>query len=370
MNITKPRLDQFKITGSTVGDVYFPQTSLLLPFDGSDAATSTSDLSNRNATVTFAGTAQLSTGQSKFGGSSLLLDGNSDYLTISDSYWASAINSGDWTVELWARFSTLGSNAELIGNRGDVGGNSSNGWALRKKDSNNIILYWYEGGQFNYLNHAQGTQTALSADTWYHIAITRSGNTWKLFLNGTAEDTVTDSGTIVSSNEDRLFIGNFGSNYTHGYIDDLRITVGQARYTSNFTAPTTAHLTSAGDVNKHIVVNSDADGVAIGTGGISQARVAKAWVNFNGTGTVAIRSSYNVSSITDTGTGDYDLNFGTAMSDTDYSPATGGPGEVGSHISVICFTDYTTSNVRLLTVQLSTNLVRDDTHVSATIFGN
>ena len=56
MNITKPRLDQFKITGSTVGDVYFPQTSVLLPFNGSDAATSTSDLTNRNGTVSFAGT--------------------------------------------------------------------------------------------------------------------------------------------------------------------------------------------------------------------------------------------------------------------------------------------------------------------------
>ncbi len=92
------KLDKIKATGATVGDVYFPQTSLLLPFDGSDAATSTSDLSNRNATVTFAGTAQLSTGQSKFGGSSLLLDGNSDYLTISDTYWNTAINSGNWTV--------------------------------------------------------------------------------------------------------------------------------------------------------------------------------------------------------------------------------------------------------------------------------
>ena len=318
MNITKPRLDQFKITGSTVGDVYFPQTSLLLPFDGSNGATSTSDLSNRNATVTFAGTAQLSTGQSKFGGSSLLLDGNSDYLTISDTYWNTAINSGDWAIELWARFSTLGTNAELIGNRGDVGGNSSNGWALRKKDSNNIILYWYEGGQFNYLNHTQGTQTALSADTWYHIAVTRSGNTWKLFLDGTAEDTVTDSGTITTGTGNRLFIGNFGSNYTHGYIDDLRITVGQARYTSNFTAPTSAHLTSAGDVNKHIVVNSDADGVAIGTGGISQARVAKAWVNFDGSGTVSIRDSYNIASVTDNGTGDWTLNYSTAMSNTSY----------------------------------------------------
>ena len=47
--------------------------------------------------------------------------------------------------------------------------------------------------------------------------------------------------------------------------------------------------------------------------------VAKAWVNFNGTGTVAIRSSFNVSSITDNGTGDYTINFTTPMPDTNYS---------------------------------------------------
>ena len=318
MNITKPRLDQFKITGSTVGDVYFPKVAALLPFDGTNGATSTSDLSNRSGGVSFAGTAQISTAQSKFGGSSLLLDGNSDYLTISDSYWASAMDSGDWTVEFWVRFAALGSNEELVGNRGNTGGNSSNGWALRKTTSNNIILYWYEGGQFNYLNNSQGSQTTLSADTWYHVAVTRSGNVWRLFLNGTQEDTVTDSGTIVSSNENRLFIGNFGTNYLNGYMDDLRITVGQARYTSNFTAPTSAHLTSAGDVNKHIVVNSDADGVAIGTGGISQARIAKAWLNYDGT-TPSIRDSYNIGSVTDRGTGEYTINYSTAMSDANYS---------------------------------------------------
>ena len=333
MALSKLRLGQLKPAdgSTTVGDVYFPQTSLLLPFDGSDAATSTSDLSNRNATVTFAGTAQLSTGQSKFGGSSLLLDGNSDYLTISDSYWASAINSGDFTIECWVRYTSLSGNQELMGNRGDSGGDSSNGWALRKKtSSNNIILYWYEGGQFNYLNHTQGSQTAISADTWYHVAVTRSGNTWKLFLNGTAEDTVTDSGTIVTSNENRLFIGHFDSLYTSGYIDDLRITVGQARYTSNFTAPTSAHLTSAGDVNKHIVVNSDADGVAIGTGGINQARIAKAWAEFDGSG-LTLNASYNVSSVTDHGNRDYTINFSTAMADTNYSIVGSNIGQTASY---------------------------------------
>ena len=67
MNITKPRLDQFKITGSTVGDVNFPYVKWLSPFDGSNGATSTTDESNTNGTVTFQGSSTISTAQSKFG---------------------------------------------------------------------------------------------------------------------------------------------------------------------------------------------------------------------------------------------------------------------------------------------------------------
>ena len=332
MNITKPRLDQFKITGSTVGDVYFPQTSVLLPFNGSDAATSTSDLSNRNGTVSFAGTAQLSTGASKFGSSSLLLDGNSDYVSISDSYWNTCISSGDFTVELWARFDSASldgsTQTTFASNRGDISGSSSNGWVFRKFTDNVISWYMRQGSSWIYINYAQGTRTAVSADTWYHLAVTRSGNTWKLFLNGTAEDTITNSTSIVDGGADGLTVGALAGgiaggpyHYMDGYIDDVRITVGHARYTSNFTAPTSAHLTSAGDVNKHIVVNSDADGVAIGTGGINQARIAKAWVHFDGTEAAGnmIGSSYNVSSMTDHDTGRYTINFSTALADANYS---------------------------------------------------
>lgn len=57
---------------------------------------------------------------------------------------------------------------------------------------------------------------------------------------------------------------------------------------------------------------------------------AKAWVNFNGTGTVAIRQAFNVSSITDNGTGDYTINFATAMPDANYAAATVGGNAAGS----------------------------------------
>jgi uncharacterized protein (AIM24 family) len=67
---------------------------------------------------------------------------------------------------------------------------------------------------------------------------------------------------------------------------------------------------------------SDASGNAqinSGYGSLATGYVARAWVNFNGTGTVAIRASGNVSSITDNGTGDYTVNFTTAMPDANYS---------------------------------------------------
>jgi hypothetical protein len=60
------------------------------------------------------------------------------------------------------------------------------------------------------------------------------------------------------------------------------------------------------------VVFKDGNGTQIGT-------LCRAWVNFNGTGTVAIRASFNVSSITDNGTGDYTVNFTTALPDDKYS---------------------------------------------------
>ena len=61
----------------------------------------------------------------------------------------------------------------------------------------------------------------------------------------------------------------------------------------------------------------------LGTGFTNIPGQARAWVNFNGTGTVAIREDYNVSSITDNGTGDYTVNFTNALSDANYAVGLG-----------------------------------------------
>jgi hypothetical protein len=105
---------------------------------------------------------------------------------------------------------------------------------------------------------------------------------------------------------------------------------------------------------------------------------ALAWVNFNGTGTVAIRSSYNVSSITDNGTGDYTVNFATALSDANYnyvlsvSPTYGVallvplPTGNGSGSE----TSPTTSAFRFSVAAVSNGAFADSKYVSVSIFGN
>ena len=88
-----------------------------------------------------------------------------------------------------------------------------------------------------------------------------------------------------------------------------------------------------------------------GTNNLNVPGTAKAWVNFNGTGTVAIRASFNVSSITDNGTGDYTVNFTNAMTDANYSclpvcsqSATGEYAN-GQAVDVTIATNFSTSSV-------------------------
>jgi hypothetical protein len=73
------------------------------------------------------------------------------------------------------------------------------------------------------------------------------------------------------------------------------------------------------DGSTRITTLADSAGANTSTPAAIASGIAKAWVNFNGTGTVAIRASYNVSSITDNGTGDYTVNFTTALADANFS---------------------------------------------------
>ena len=101
MNITKPRLDQFKITGSTVGDVHFPKVKWLSPFDGSNGATTTTDSSDSNSSLTLQGSTQISTAQSKFGGSSMYVPSSTEQGVYANVAGTTVNLTGDFTIEYW-----------------------------------------------------------------------------------------------------------------------------------------------------------------------------------------------------------------------------------------------------------------------------
>jgi hypothetical protein len=107
----------------------------------------------------------------------------------------------------------------------------------------------------------------------------------------------------------------------------------------------------------------DSAGTQIGT-------FCRAWVNFNGTGTVAIRASFNVSSITDNGTGDYTVNFTNALSDANYSVvSTGGLKDetFGLFLQNSVAGSRTTALIKILTASpAGTN--QDATYVNIAIF--
>ena len=101
----------------------------------------------------------------------------------------------------------------------------------------------------------------------------------------------------------------------------------------------------------------------------TQPQVCKAWVNFNGTGTVAIRASYNVSSITDNGTGDYTVNFTTAMPDANYAFSTGWMGTTGeSRTFVPADGEVPTASSIRLSYQQGGSTPTDKAYLSVAIF--
>jgi len=217
--------------------------SLLLHFDGSDGATTTTDDGPDERTITLAGNAQLDTAQKKFGTASLLLDGNGDLASAADD-GDFDFGSGDFTVEGFFRISSLGNNA--------------------------FFSHWENGdatGQSFYLVHFNGSNTLRfayrlttgivessytwepSADTFYHIAVVRYGTTLKVYIDGVAVISDSVSTTSLIASEDPFRIGAFNDATTAsptlewefaGHVDEVRVTKGQARYIANFVPTTSA----------------------------------------------------------------------------------------------------------------------------------
>ncbi|MFA5049122.1 MAG: LamG-like jellyroll fold domain-containing protein [Patescibacteria group bacterium] len=229
-------------------------TKLMLHMDGADGSTTFTDSSLFPKTVTKYGTAQIDTAQSKFGGASGLFDGNSDYLTIPDSDdWY--FGTGDFTIDFWVRTITLTLNQNIIGQRTTA--DTENLWFIRILPTTGKLRFI---GRYGNVDHAYiETVPGLSINTWYHIAVVRASGTCKIYIDGVNDDTVTSNDASnwpnVSTN---LSIGIAYNSFFEGlsgWLDEFRISKGIARWTSNFTPPTSAYDSyaanlSLGDFNK------------------------------------------------------------------------------------------------------------------------
>ena len=180
------------------------------------------------------GDARVSTAVSKYSGSSLFFDGTGDYLTIPHDPVFN-FGTGDFTIECWAYFNNLSNSPQIIQKL-----SSNLGWFFEVGP--NTIYFGF--GASNASQYYQLTGITLTTGVWYHLAATRVGSVLSIFLNGVKYSSTVTNANASYDNLTPFIVGSYRPTSTafdlNGYIDDLRVTKGVARYTANFTPPTAA----------------------------------------------------------------------------------------------------------------------------------
>jgi hypothetical protein len=203
-------------------------TKLLLNFTNSVFFDSTGKTNARF--LSGSGLVRSKTGQKKFGTASAQWTGTGAYLRLNQSLEPDLIpvGGGDFTIEFQLRLTDVTSTQVFID--------------FRHNSVSNVapVIYISSGFKF-YAGSGEITIGTLSTNTWHHIALVRNGSTITSYIDGTAGGTESNTSNLTTQ---MLTIGgNYnGDYYLRGYMDELRITIGKARYTANFTAPTEEFL--------------------------------------------------------------------------------------------------------------------------------
>lgn len=211
---------------------YFGTNGFYLPFsDNSSVAALGYDFAGTasyNATV--AGNTQISTAVSKYGGSSAYFDGSGDYLSATSTELA--IGTADFTVEFWMYATNVTGFRRIFTN--NTGNFDVNTLCIRIDSATSKLALYVGDGSIS----TPATISAIQVNTWYHVAVTRSGSTINLYLDGVFQSGF--SATGIDLNKTTFVVGGHNSTTTEfflGYMDDLRVYKGVAKYTSNFTVP-------------------------------------------------------------------------------------------------------------------------------------
>jgi len=178
--------------------------------------------------LTLLGNAKLSTGQSKFGGTSLYLNGSNNAATIAESNFK--FGNGNFTIEFWY-YGTTVIDAPLLDMRSSGANPEARVAIFFTNNSGNVGYYVTNSTRIT-------SNTTVATNTWTHIALVRSSSVTRFYFNGTQDNqTYSDTIDLLSSPVTIGLKYNLSSNNNVGYYDDIRIS-NMARYTSSFTAPT------------------------------------------------------------------------------------------------------------------------------------
>jgi hypothetical protein len=216
------------------GDPHFSSVSLLLHGNGANGSTAIIDNSPSPKAVTAVGNAKISTAQSKFDGASIALDGSGDWCEIANNA-AFKFGSGNFTIEYWFYPTSLTGVKQHI--NPDDGANVS--YAIISNGTS-LLYYLSSVGGVSW-NIAAGVSIGTAVlNTWQHLALVRSGSTFTPYLNGVAGTTTTSSAALHDFSSPIRIGSNSGlsPNPFEGYLDEVRITKGVARYSANFAPPT------------------------------------------------------------------------------------------------------------------------------------
>jgi len=228
-----------------LNDTQFNNVSLLLHMNGANGSTTFTDSSSNALTITRSGDAQISTAQSKFGGASGAFDGSGDYISFPYSALF-AFAAGNFTIEMWLYRQGQSANySRLWGANGDVFHEAD----ISIDPSGVLGCYGTTNGT-TWNAWAAASIATIGSNTWTHIALVRNGGTVTMYVNGTGTALTTTLGTTALTTgtggaTTRTIGSQAGTDRPYfGYIDEVRVTKGFARYTANFTPPTAPFLDS------------------------------------------------------------------------------------------------------------------------------
>ena len=237
-------IDDTEVVGfvAAAGDADWGSVALLCNFDGGDGASSYTSEDTGLRTATFFGNAQLDTAQFKYGSASLLLDGNGDYITFPhDAAWTLGAT---FTLEFDVRFDgdPSATNINFMGQYLNTGQQS-----CAFSFASTVMRFSYSTTGSNTVSLDQTWNPATA--TWYHLAFVRTAGAIEFFVDGVSLGTNVITATIFDSDQPWLIgaIDHSGpQQFFKGWMDNVRLTPGVARYTTAFTPPTEAFATSTG----------------------------------------------------------------------------------------------------------------------------